>query len=742
MYCAPSDIIATTCGQHVLPILPEKHSCTLPLTGKGQAIHGATKLMQDLQYSQCAWVPVTMPAYIAYGLLEQKSLLDKTGTNSKGSLTGKGQLAAQDQELHHQMLQKLALHLAAQPQPSDLARDAVPVTERSHMDEPAHQKTDESPVPRSVHPMGAQEKEKQPCIQRGQPGNEGRITKEAKSNCLPLQDQELQQEMLQKLALHLAAQEEASSESISGSRAFPESAGTGQLSPTEDEAIATPDVFPATPSSFCEEPCEHYYIGDEPNFEGAEETVSCSQCVWVPMHIAYGLIHGIAPGQDHTGYNGIKGVTGKGKCPNPLAPQDQDFHQQMLQKLALHLAAQPEPLEVRPTVEENIDHASSSRSKLAWADMVDEDSETPQPCIEVEEAMTSCSHRKDSKLKVKEATGKSFSLTSQQLKQSKPEQHDFQQEMLRKLALHLVAQPESVDQPQEMALASVAEAKAVGEDKARCDQLIAELELSADSERAPRTAQIVEMVLPGSRTLSLTPSGSRLVQKVIDVASVKQRELLLKELLQDVTDLYTSPHANHVVAKLIEIMPARNLASIGEAMRGKATTVARHQFGSRILERLIEHCDEDMISFLMDELLEDFEALARHQFGNFVVARLLEHGTAARKHSCLQKLLPYVLQHATHKTACNIVERMLDNADLACQAMIADAFLAGTGETSLEVIAATRYGSFVIQHLVNRFHPRIDAVKARVKAAHSQLQASGFSQRKIVQFLGDAFFRD
>merc|ERR1740130_2153590 len=163
-------------------------------------------------------------------------------------------------------------------------------------------------------------------------------------------------------------------------------------------------------------------------------------------------------------------------------------------------------------------------------------------------------------------------------------------------------------------------------------------------------------------------------------------------------------------------------------MRGKATTMARHQFGSRILERLIEHCDEALIGFLLDELLEDFEALARHQFGNFVVARLLEHGTPCRNLSCVQKLLPHVLQHAVHKTACNIVQRMLEHADLACQALIADAFLEGSGATSLEAIAATRYGSFVIQHLVDRFHPRIDAVKARLKAAHSQLMASGFSQ--------------
>lgn len=37
------------------------------------------------------------------------------------------------------------------------------------------------------------------------------------------------------------------------------------------------------------------------------------------------------------------------------------------------------------------------------------------------------------------------------------------------------------------------------------------------------------------------------------------------------------------------------------------------------------------------------------------------------------------------------------------------------------------YGSFVIHSLVDKLHPRIDAVKARVKAAHPQLSESKFS---------------
>jgi len=357
--------------------------------------------------------------------------------------------------------------------------------------------------------------------------------------------------------------------------------------------------------------------------------------------------------------------------------------------------------------------------------------------------------------------------------QSCQQQQDFHQQMLQKLALHLAAQPEppceghgvapQLPQPARAAAAPASrdgpgraeappsglqlDAAAAGEDRALCDRMAADLEPPLDGARGARAAQIMAWVASGARALSLTQFGSRLVQQAVAVASSAQREQLAEALLresrdEDPTELFCSPHANHVVAKLIAVMPPARLGRVGEAMRGEATSVARHQFGSRVLERLIEHCGENQIGFLLDEIMGDFEALARHQFGNFVVQRTLEHCSKARMHACVEKLLPHVLKHATHKTASNVVGCLLAHSDLDCQAAIADVFLAGRDEMSLETIAATRYGSFVVHHLVDRFHPRIDAVKARVKAAHQQLQESSFSRQKIVNFLGESFFLD
>mmetsp|Transcript_23183 Transcript_23183/g.36930 ORF Transcript_23183/g.36930 Transcript_23183/m.36930 type:complete len:701 (-) Transcript_23183:178-2280(-) len=700
MYHAPAEVVAATCGHLIVPIWANACPGLLqPPHAKEQRHPSVEKFLESLPSAQHPYVNV--PAYIASGLLQFMELnhakmnVDNIELAKIGS--GTSHAGVGDQAFHQEMLRKLALHLAAQP---DTQVDSKP----PQRNEQLLNQDAQSEQTRTFEHVG-----KNTCPKFDSESFEA--NKDTKGKGLSVKDQEFQQEMLRKLALHLAAQAEAEDHSD-------KTVGEKETSPKEaaedDEirAIVTPEVFPATPSSLGETQCDHYYIGDDDCHDRIEETNCCwpysTQFVRVPMHIAYGLLDGFSIGQHSSGCNQY--------CK--LRPEEQDFHHQMLQKLALHLAAQPDsndqPDQKLPT--------PLACPKVSWADMVDETIDTT--CI-VDTIKT-------------DPKGKQRSSAPTKAKLGKLEQEEFQQDMLRKLALHLAAQPDVPAQQPEHDIALL------GQDKARCDQLIKDLECTSRKDGTARKASILDWVIPASRPLTLTQSGSRLVQKVIDVASTEQRARVLEILLddEDITGLYTSPHANHVIAKLIEILPSKNIASVCEALRGKATTVARHQFGSRILERLVQFSNEDCIGFLIDELLEDLEALARHQFGNFIVARLLEHGSPARKHNCVQILLPHVLQHATHKTACNIVQRMLEHADLNSQAMIADAFLAGSGETSLEAIAMTRYGSFVIQHLVDRFHPRIDSVKSRIKVAHSQLCESGFSRRKIVDLLGEAFFRD
>ena len=123
-------------------------------------------------------------------------------------------------------------------------------------------------------------------------------------------------------------------------------------------------------------------------------TESSSHCVCVPSYIVHGLLETVSLGE------------GKGR-ERRLGAHDQEFHQQMLRKLALHLAAQP-----------GSDLSTGSYPAHA-----------PQsPDLEKSRAGRRGQHQQ----------GKGFFQHD-----SRPQQEEFHRQMLQKLALHLAAQPDT-----------------------------------------------------------------------------------------------------------------------------------------------------------------------------------------------------------------------------------------------------------------------------------------------------------
>eukprot|EP00931_Biecheleriopsis_adriatica_P031056 TRINITY_DN18243_c0_g1_i2.p1 TRINITY_DN18243_c0_g1~~TRINITY_DN18243_c0_g1_i2.p1 ORF type:complete len:683 (-),score=153.70 TRINITY_DN18243_c0_g1_i2:426-2474(-) len=625
MYSVNPSTFATAAG-HGVPTWP-----ALQNAEKGKSDQNAHELWTSWPASNCVWVP----AYIVYGLLDAMApgydmiapmVTDGNGMQatsdcknwqgphgqSAGCKEGKGNseskhlLAPEEQEFHQQMLQKLALHLAAQPD-----QDESPHPETSQC-EHSHESSSDRPRPLQLH-EALKDTMSEPLNISRQDGKCDTFRIDGPGDSSPSSG-------------YCATPEEHSMPVWSGP--------SGQPSQTHRQ----------------EQPVQPGHGSSQ-----------CPQCVWVPTYICYGLLD-----------------MGEGK-QRPGLPE-QEFNQQMLRKLALHLAAQPDGDQPQPGAlpqSRGSDAASGGKSSTAceaskWGKDIRRSGQgkgfslpasSPQEqefhrdmlqklalhlAAQPDSPTSSAPYQKPSldrrhgladagKGKARSEKGKGSgkdggkgTKRSINTMQTNSQQQEFHAEMLKKLALHLAAQPDTenehssgeVAQPGEISC----EPSDVGEDKARCDRLISDLESS-------RAQKAMTWILTSARSLSLTQFGSRVVQKAIGLTTLQQREQLAEELLHDAMELYMSPHGNHVLAKLIEVLPSTRLVCIGETMRGQAGVVARHQFGSRILERLIEHCSEDQIGFLMDELLEDLEALARHQFGNFVVQHMFSSMPRTRLHA-------------------------------------------------------------------------------------------------------------
>jgi len=267
--------------------------------------------------------------------------------------------------------------------------------------------------------------------------------------------------------------------------------------------------------------------------------------------------------------------------------------------------------------------------------------------------------------------------------------------------------------------------------KEQCEEIISTLESMDVNKRLQTLCQITTC----ATELAFMKTGTRVVQKALEVAPPKVRQSLVGVLQPHVVKLYECPNGNHVLTRMIEVLPATSLGFVIQHILERGpTAVARHRFGCRVLERLIEHCSDADVDGVLRALTEDAEALWRHPYGNFVMQHLLEFGLPHRRAAVLRRVLNNMPQLAMHRTASHVVQKALDRCELEEQHSIIKTFLNSESPYSIEDIACSRYGSFVAEQICGLRLGVVSTVRQRLADAVSRLKEDAFGLRVAQKF--------
>jgi len=229
-----------------------------------------------------------------------------------------------------------------------------------------------------------------------------------------------------------------------------------------------------------------------------------------------------------------------------------------------------------------------------------------------------------------------------------------------------------------------------------------------DSGSAAKRAAVLRWMLTDIKRLALGRCSTRVVQKLIEVADNDGRRGLTEQLTPHIAELSVSEQANYVVQKMIEQNVGADLVPIVRQLHallpsGKLLTLGKNKCGCRIVERLIEHCAPSQETPEMGEICDLFvqktQELCRHQYGNFLTKHILEHGTPERRAAIAGQLLPLISQLATHRTASHVVQQALQHCDQEDKLEIVQRLLETGKPLSLEQVAASRYGSYVVEEI-------------------------------------------
>jgi len=238
--------------------------------------------------------------------------------------------------------------------------------------------------------------------------------------------------------------------------------------------------------------------------------------------------------------------------------------------------------------------------------------------------------------------------------------------------------------------------------------------------------------------ISLNMHGARAVQKLIDVVRIVPSCMgrLVAALDFAVVALTKDPNGNHVVQRCLESLPGDAHGFIFRAVAKDIQDVASHRHGCRIVQRCIDAAKGTDRTMLIGAICQSSLSLIQDPFGNYVVQYVLGLQDPQASTLIVTAMTGRLHVLSRQKFSSNVVERCLQLASAEDRArMITElADPRGLGDLLRDI-----YGNYVVQSALNiAVEPQISQVLAAVRPLLPSLRASG-QGRRIAQKLEKKF---
>lgn len=160
--------------------------------------------------------------------------------------------------------------------------------------------------------------------------------------------------------------------------------------------------------------------------------------------------------------------------------------------------------------------------------------------------------------------------------------------------------------------------------------------------------------------------GCRVVQKLLEMCSKKDRALLIDELKEKVWSATEHKHANLVLLKVIEMVPREDRTFIVEAYKTRGCELAQGRAGCRIFSRIIEQDHEslpndDQTDALISEVVECAPLMCCHRNAHHVMNSILQYGQPYQKEWIAGVLREQVMDMSTDRYGSYVVVAALNH---------------------------------------------------------------------------------
>lgn len=245
------------------------------------------------------------------------------------------------------------------------------------------------------------------------------------------------------------------------------------------------------------------------------------------------------------------------------------------------------------------------------------------------------------------------------------------------------------------------------------------------------------------RDIITCSEGSRLVQRLIEVASDEEKAAAFNVLCPDIVEISKDQFGNYVIQKFFEFGNEEHKPYIIQKLFGNVMHLSLHSFGCRVVQKAIEYCSHspDIIAMLLREV-QECDGISKCMYdpnGNHVIQRFIEKAPSFIIDSIMKAIKGNVTALAQNKFGCRIVQKLLQHSTDDQKRILVKQIIERTIPLS-----SNPYGNYVIQFLLDNDSKAQKEIFARVYKDLLKLSLNKYGSNVVEKCIvkGDASDRE
>ena len=308
----------------------------------------------------------------------------------------------------------------------------------------------------------------------------------------------------------------------------------------------------------------------------------------------------------------------------------------------------------------------------------------------------------------------------------------------------------------------------LSKDSTQSRALQTKIEESSPAEQA----MIFDALAPSLQELVFDQFANFVIQKLCEVATKEQQDVLLKFFLSDINrivehsiacrvlqrfmettskenvdQLFTalkpnlmglclSQNGNHIVQRFVITLPDK-LQEIIDCILPNVISLAVDNCGCRIVQRLFEQHKITKLAPIVEEVLKNAVDLATNQYGNYVIQYILQSECKEYISALLRAFKGKFYKFSIHKFASNVIEKCITYGSEEERQDIFSEIIGTPGNFDTARILSMvkdQFGNYVIQRIIEYgTHPQRDAVYEVVYENYELLSTVQYSRHVLTR---------